>query len=80
MWGYKLKEILFILFISSIVALISTIFQIKGIIMVLGLICFIIFVVYCYKNTNKCFWAIYFFIMSLPISKNNIMKYITINI
>ena len=75
-----MKEILFILFISSIVALISTIFQIKGIIMVLGLICFIIFVVYCYKNTNKCFWAIYFFIMSLPISKNNIMKYITINI
>ena len=75
-----MKEILFILFISSIVALISTIFQITGIIMVLGLICFIIFVVYCYKNTNKCFWAIYFFIMSLPISKNNIMKYITINI
>lgn len=72
-----MKKILSVLLISIIISYISIIIDIKFIfISIIG----ILFLIYCYKNTNKCFWLTYFLILSLPISKNNIINYITIEI
>lgn len=75
-----MKKLLCIILISGIVALFSVLLQIKAIIMVVALIGGFYFIKKSYTNTRECFWLMYFIILSLPISNNNILNYITINI
>lgn len=69
-----------VLSICSIISIMGVVLQFKAILLLMTLIVVIIYVIYSYKCTEKAFWLIYFVILSVPISKNRILDYITINI
>ncbi len=71
-----MKRIFSVSVISCIIAGLSLAFQWKSIVIFIALIS----IIFCYKYTEKFFWFIYFTILLLPISNNNILEYITIYI
>lgn len=75
-----MNKLLYIILISSIIAICSVMFQEKSIIMVVALFGGLCFLKKAYTNTKECFWMLYFIILCLPISKNNILSLISINV
>ena len=62
--------------IGFIVALLAITLKIKAIILIFAFI----YVIYCYRHTEKYFWFTYFISLLLPIGDNNIINFISLNV